>query len=79
MYSNTFMLFFLLIIANNVEVFTESVLAKEACIGYEPTKAVSLPANPQIGLSVSHLGFPIGMSSASTRTGCGVLSGDLGP
>lgn len=71
--------FFLLVIVNNVEVFTEKVLAKEARIGYGLTKAVSLPANHGIRLSAAHLGFPIRMSSASTGTGCGVVSGDLGP
>lgn len=49
-------------------------MAKEACIGYDATKAVSLPVNHLIKLSASPLGFPIGMSSASTPTGCGVVA-----
>lgn len=47
---------------------------KEACIGYGALNTVSLPGNHQTRLSVSRLGFPVGMPSASTETGCGSLA-----
>lgn len=70
-------------VKKSIEAFTEKHLEndlKEACIGYVVTNPVRFPANHQTRFSVSHLGFPIGISSASTGTGCGTwqaMNGDI--